>query len=91
MIATGFFSPDEPNRFRSLFDALTVKGDPFLLLADYQSYIACQEEVDAIYRDENEWSRRVILNVAGMGKFSSDRTIREYAEKIWNVKPVKGT
>ena len=91
MIATGFFSPDDPHRFRPLFDVLTVKGDHFLLLADYQSYIACQEKVDAVYRDENEWSRRAILNVAGMGKFSSDRSVTEYAETIWKVKAVTRT
>lgn len=60
-----------------------------MVLADYGSYIACQERVDELYRNPEEWSRRALLNIAGMGKFSSDRTIREYAEKIWNVKPVK--
>ena len=59
------------------------------MLADYESYIACQERVDRLYRDEEEWSRRAILNVAGMGKFSSDRTVGEYADKIWNIRPVK--
>jgi starch phosphorylase len=88
MIGQGFFSPDDPNRFRSVFDALTGGGDHFLLLADYAAYIAAQEQVDALYRDQEEWSRRAILNVAGMGKFSSDRSIQEYAQKIWNVEPV---
>ena len=88
MIALGFFSPDDPHRFRPLFDALTGGGDRFLLLADYEAYIACQDRVDALYRDQEEWSRRAILNVAGMGKFSSDRSIQEYAAKIWNVLPV---
>lgn len=60
-----------------------------MLLADYASYIACQERVDALYRDQGEWSRRAILNVAGMGKFSSDRTTREYAERVWNVKSAR--
>ena len=89
MIASGYFSPEAPDLFRPLFDALTGYGDRFMLLADYASYIACQERVDALYRDQEEWSRRAILNVAGMGKFSSDRSILEYAEKIWNVKAVK--
>jgi starch phosphorylase len=88
MIAQGFFSPDDPNRFRSVFDSLTGGGDHFLLLADYAAYIAAQEQVDALYRDQEEWSRRAILNVAGMGKFSSDRSIQEYAQKIWKVEPV---
>jgi starch phosphorylase len=91
MIGQGFFSPDDPNRFRSVFDALTGGGDHFLLLADYATYIAAQEQVDALYRDQEEWSRRAILNVAGMGKFSSDRSIQEYAQKIWNVVPVTRT
>ena len=90
MMAGGFFSLDAPDRFRPIVEALTAGGDRFLLLADYASYIACQEEVDALYRNEDEWSRRAILNVAGMGRFSSDRTIREYATKIWNVEPVMG-
>jgi starch phosphorylase len=89
MIALGYFSPDDPHRFRPLFDSLTGNGDHFLLLADYASYIKCQEQVDALYREPEEWARRAILNVAGMGRFSSDRSVLEYADKIWNVKPVK--
>jgi starch phosphorylase len=89
MINGGYFSADEPNRFRPIFDALIGQGDHYLLLADYESYIACQEQVDALYRDPAEWARRAILNVAGMGKFSSDRTIGEYADRIWGVKPVR--
>jgi starch phosphorylase len=85
MIGGGFFSPDEPGRFRPVFDTLTGYGDRFLLLADYEAYQACQDRVDALYRDPEEWSRKAILNVAGMGKFSSDRTIFEYAERIWGV------
>jgi starch phosphorylase len=90
MIGGGYFSPDQPGRFRPIVDALTGYGDNYLLLADYAAYIACQERVDALYREPEEWSRRAVLNVAGMGKFSSDRTVSEYAEKIWGVKPVKG-
>jgi len=89
MINSGFFSPNAPDRFRPLFDALTGYGDHYMLLADYASYVSCQERVDALYRDPEEWSRKAILNVAGMGKFSSDRTIREYAETVWKVKAVK--
>ncbi|HEX9020501.1 MAG TPA: glycogen/starch/alpha-glucan phosphorylase [Nitrospirota bacterium] len=88
MIAGGYFSPDAPDRFRPAFDALTARGDQFLLLADYAPYVAAQERVDALYRDQDEWSRRAILNVAGMGKFSSDRAVKEYAETVWKVKPV---
>ena len=63
-------------------------SDRFLVLADYADYISCQERVAALYQDKDEWTRRAILNVAQMGKFSSDRTIHEYAEEIWQVKPV---
>ncbi len=88
MIRTGFFSMDAPDRFAPIVDALTIYGDHFMLVADYASYIACQEAVDALYLDEEEWSRRAILNVAGMGRFSSDRTIQEYASNVWGVRPV---
>ena len=88
MIGSGYFSPGEPARYQSLVDVLTHGGDQYLLLADYASYIACQESVDAVYREPREWTRKAILNVANMGKFSSDRTIKEYAEEIWGVKPV---
>ncbi len=87
MIASGYFSPDAPGRFLPIFDALT-SSDHFLLLADYDSYIACQERVDALYRDSEEWTKRAILNVAGMGRFSSDRAIMEYAENVWKLKAV---
>jgi len=85
MIASNYFSPDEPDRFRAIVDTLTTGGDHFMLLADYRSYVECQERVDALYRDREEWARRAILNVAGMGTFSSDRTTLEYAEKVWGV------
>jgi starch phosphorylase len=89
MIAGGYFSPGAPGLFKPVFDALTGYGDRFMLLADYASYIACQERVDALYHDQEAWSRRAILNIAGMGRFSSDRSILEYADKIWNVQPVR--
>jgi len=89
MINTGYFSPSEADRFRPIFDALTAHGDRYFLLADYASYVACQGNVDALYRDQEEWTRKAILNVAHMGKFSSDRTISEYADKIWGASPSK--
>ncbi len=88
MIASGAFSPDQPGLFRPIVEAL-LHEDRFLVLADYASYVACQERVDALYRDPEEWSRRAIVNVAGMGRFSSDRAVNEYAEKIWQVKAVR--
>ena len=88
MIGSGFFSPDEPDRFKPIVDTLLQHGDHYLLLADYSAYIACQERVEAAYRDQDQWVRKAILNVANMGKFSSDRTIQQYAEQIWDAKPV---
>ena len=88
MIGSGFFSTDEQDRFKPIVDALLRYGDHYLLLADYASYIACQKEVEAAYRDQDQWVKKAILNVANMGKFSSDRTIMQYAEQIWDAKPV---
>ncbi len=88
MIGSGFFSMQEPNRYQAIIDNL-LNHDNYLLLADYASYIACQDEVSKTYQDPEEWSRRTILNVARMAKFSSDRTISEYAKNIWNVQAVK--
>lgn len=88
MIGSGFFSPDEPDRFKSIIDSLLHEGDEYLLLADYSSYIACQKEVELAYLDQEQWVRKAILNVAHMGKFSSDRTIMQYTDQIWDAKPV---
>ncbi|MBT0652806.1 glycogen/starch/alpha-glucan phosphorylase [Geomobilimonas luticola] len=89
MVSGGFFSPYDANLFKPIVDSLLNQGDHYLLLADYASYIASQEEVSQLYRDQDEWSRRAILNAAGMGKFSSDRTIAEYARDIWGVDTVE--
>jgi starch phosphorylase len=85
----GLFSPDEPNRFHTIFDALVNFGDRYLLLADYASYVAMQDRVDAQYRESDAWHRKAIINIAGMGPFSSDRTIADYAENIWHIEPLK--
>lgn len=89
MIGSGFFSPTEPDRFKPIIDNLLHRGDQYLLLADYASYIECQGKVEAAYKDQKQWVKKAVLNVANMGKFSSDRTIAEYAKEIWDVKPVK--
>jgi starch phosphorylase len=89
MIRSGFFSPDDPSRFHPVIDSLTRGGDFYQLLADYASYVACQDQVDALYRDPDAWTGKSIINVANMGKFSSDRTIAEYAGQIWGVSPVR--
>jgi len=87
LIFSGHFSPDEPGVFEPLRATLLTKGDYYMHLADLSSYVRAQEEVDALYRDPRGWARKAILNVAGSGKFSSDRTIAEYASGIWGVKP----
>jgi len=88
LIASGYFCPDEPKRYQEVVDALLTHGDHYMLLADYASYVDCQDKVGELYRDQKEWTKRAILNVAGMGKFSSDRTIGEYAKHIWHVAPI---
>ncbi|MFQ3618578.1 MAG: glycogen/starch/alpha-glucan phosphorylase [Cyanobacteriota bacterium] len=86
-IASGFFSHGDTGLFRPLVDNLLYKDD-YLLLADYQSYIDCQEQVSQAYRNWDHWTRMSILNTARMGKFSSDRSIRDYCQNIWKVQPV---
>ncbi|MGT3159926.1 glycogen phosphorylase [Yersinia enterocolitica] len=88
-IATGAFSPEEPHRYSSLFDSLVNLGDHYQLLADYRSYVDTQEQVDTLYRHPDEWTRKTIFNIANMGYFSSDRTIQEYADDIWHIKPIR--
>jgi glycogen phosphorylase len=87
MIANGFFSPEEPARYRPITDNL-LNGDHFKVLADFQSYMEVSDQADAIYKTQDTWNRMAILNTARMGFFSSDRTIEEYAQKIWHVAPV---
>jgi glycogen phosphorylase len=87
LIASGHFSHGDTRLFAPLVDSL-LQRDDYLLFADYQSYIDCQQRVADAFRDEESWSRMSILNVARMGKFSSDRSIREYCAKIWKVEPV---
>ena len=84
-VAMGQFSPDEPGRYGSLIDSLLGGGDHYLLLADYADYVATQARVDDLYRTPALWCERAIANVAGMGVFSSDRTIRAYAQEIWGM------
>ncbi|CNJ28222.1 glycogen phosphorylase [Yersinia mollaretii] len=88
-IATGVFSPEEPQRYTSLFDSLVNLGDHYQLLADYRSYVDTQDKVDALYQRPDEWTQKTLLNIANMGYFSSDRTIQEYADEIWGIKPIR--
>lgn len=88
-LRSDFFTPGEHDAFAPLCRSWLEGGDPFLCLADYADYIRTQEEVDKAFSDKRRWARMAILNTAKVGKFSSDRTISEYAEQIWKLKPVK--
>jgi starch phosphorylase len=87
-IRSGLFSPEEPDRYQAIYDALVTWGDHYLLLGDYASYIEAQEAVDAAYQNPQTWAVMALRNVAAMGPFSADRTIAEYAEKIWHSTPL---
>jgi starch phosphorylase len=86
VIASGALSPEEPGRFAPLLHALLDEGDQYMLLADFPAYVESQQRVEATYRAEETWTRMSILNVAHMGQFSSDNTVRAYAEEIWGAK-----
>uniref|UniRef100_A0A8C4X3D4 Alpha-1,4 glucan phosphorylase n=1 Tax=Erpetoichthys calabaricus TaxID=27687 RepID=A0A8C4X3D4_ERPCA len=85
-IGSGFFSPKQPDMFKDIYNMLMFH-DRFKVFADYEAYIKCQESVSALYKNTKEWTKKVIHNIAGSGKFSSDRTIAQYAREIWGVEP----
>ncbi len=87
-VGSNYFTPDEPGALASLKHSLLEGGDPYLCLADFRSYCDAQDKVDAAYRDKARWARMAILNTARMDKFSSDRTIHEYAREIWGLPEV---
>jgi starch phosphorylase len=87
MISSNYFSRNEPGIFKPLYDALLTYGDHYMHLADLKSYLEADQRLRELYADPDEWTRKAILNVAASGKFSSDRTISEYATQIWEVKP----
>lgn len=87
LINSGFFAKGDGGLFKPLTDNL-LYGDPYLLMADYQSYIDAQDRADSAYQDPENWSRMSIINAVRMGKFSGDRSIRDYCRKIWQVEPV---
>ncbi|MGB3531987.1 MAG: glycogen/starch/alpha-glucan phosphorylase [Microcoleaceae cyanobacterium] len=86
-IASGYFSNGDTDLFKALIDSL-LYHDEYLILADYQAYIDCQERVSQVYRNQENWTKMSILNTARMGYFSSDRAIREYCEEIWDIQPI---
>ncbi len=87
-VGSNYFSAGEPGALKPIKDSLLEGGDPFKALADFKEYCECQEKVDEAFRDKSRWARMAILNTARVGKFSSDRTISEYADQIWKLKPV---
>lgn len=87
---SGYFSGGDRNLFKPLVDSL-IYSDPYMVLADFESYLQCQEKVELAYRNQDKWAEMAILNVARMGYFSSDRTISEYCSDVWKVSPIKIT
>ena len=87
LIFSDHFSRNQPGIFAPLRDALLARGDYYMHLADLKSYLEADQRLRDLYSEPKNWARKAILNVAGSGKFSSDRTIAEYAADIWNVKP----
>ena len=87
-LINGMYSSDDPDRFRDLYDSL-INEDVYFILKDFASYVEAHRKIDTLYRDEKNWAKMVMLNTACSGKFSSDRTIEEYAKEIWNLKKVK--
>merc|ERR1719228_3102069 len=89
-ISGGFFSPKQPDLFKELVDLL-MHHDRYKVFADYEDYIRCQERVNELYKNPKEWTKKAIYNIAGSGKFSSDRTISQYAREIWGMEPTLET
>src|SRR5262249_15261389 len=87
LISSDSLSGNEPGAFAALRDVLLTSGDHYLHLADLRAYLEADRQLVALYGDADGWTRKAILNVAGSGKFSSDRTIAEYAAGIWNAEP----
>ena len=87
-LGSDYWTPGEHGAFGPIHDTLLAGGDPYMVLADFRAYCDCQAKVDQAFRDRDRWARMAILNTARVGKFSSDRTIREYAEQIWNLTPL---
>jgi starch phosphorylase len=89
MIDEGYFSNGDVSEAKAIVSRLMSDGEPFLVCADFRAYMTAQDRVDALYKDQALWLRSAIVNSIRMGYFSSDRSIREYAERLWNIQPVK--
>jgi starch phosphorylase len=88
LIASGFFSLGDKDRFKAIVDNLRY-NDHYMLCADFDAYLGAQELAARVYRDQRDWSRRSLFNIIGASAFSSDNTIRQYAREIWHIEPVK--
>ena len=86
LVSSGFFCPENPELFRPLVDTITLSGDHYMLAADFEAYKEAQLQVSKDFKKQDDWAKRAILNIANMGGFSSDRTIKQYAEEIWDIK-----
>ena len=84
------FCPKEPGLFNCIYESLLLNGDVYFHLADFESYVETQEKIEYEFTDKAEWTKKAVLNVARIGKFSSDRTISEYAKEIWRIKSYLG-
>ena len=89
MIDEGYFSNGDVTEAKAIAGRLLSDDEPFLVCADFRAYMEAQDKVDALYRDQERWLRSAIVNSIRMGYFSSDRSIREYADRIWAIQPVK--
>jgi starch phosphorylase len=89
MIGSAAFSPENPSIFMPIIESLLSYNEPYMVLADYRAFLECHEKVSEKYLDEKSWTRSSILNTANMGKFSSDRTVLEYAKDIWKVETLE--
>jgi starch phosphorylase len=87
LISSDYFSPNEPGIFAPIRDTLLTHGDHYMHLADLTSYLQAQDQLGDLYKNRSEWARKAVLNIASSGKFSSDRTIHEYATEIWKAEP----
>ncbi len=87
-IKSDMFSVKEPGIFAPIVESLLDNGDPYCILADFRSYLDASQKIDELYLDKRAWARKAILNIARVGKFSADRAIREYAQEIWDIKPI---
>ncbi|HPC58179.1 MAG TPA: glycogen/starch/alpha-glucan phosphorylase, partial [Kiritimatiellia bacterium] len=86
-IKNNFFNLDQPGLYQPIWDTLLTHGDYFLVLADFDAYVECQAKISQVFEDRERWAKMAILNVANSGKFSTDRTIAQYAEEIWDIRP----